>query len=798
MKKAFTRQFGGQIFLILQKTCRISVCFIFLCLLFISTEAWASSNYKHKNNFSKLKSFEKYQNHLLKTYKKHDYKKYCKTDLHKKSYDRKKTAKHIKKKYLKRKKDIRKLIKKWKKKRRHHYQKRIKICHHSSKSDKKHTIKVSKRALKHHLRHGDTLGECTSCGDGVVNDNEQCDGTAGVGEHQECSEECTLVDLPFCGDGIVNNDEQCDGINIISCQAGGYAGVQDCLSSCVFSNCQQIEFCGDGTVQGFAGEQCDDANVLSGDGCSDTCITEFCGDNIVNNGEECDDGNIVSGDTCNGNCLSEFCGDSIITPDLNEICDSDIQSCFTVEGYQGSSTCSVDCSDFEICITPFFCGDGVCQTTAENTFTCTSDCPNVCGDGLLEPGESCDDGNTIPNDGCNDVCEIEFCGDSVVQSAAGEECDDGNTEDNDGCTNNCTFGSCVGNYTWNIVEISDQPSNLDLSVSPDGQYVAWSEFSGILNEDRKIVVHDGTTKTQINAPTNAINPVVNNNGQVIWSGIEVFSSLNSQYQLYFHDGTTTTKLTANPSMDVLDIDLNNNGYVTWAEPFGGNGEIYFFDGTSTTRVTDNSLEETLPKINDNNHIVFKRRNDTITLYDGSSQMDIFRFHGAGEPNINNQDEVAFLGNDSLSDLDPFFYDGTSSVKLSDNTSEEVDPTFINENGHMVWVGGDNVEPNGNAFNNPLSEVMLFDGTNVNQVTNNSTQELRVDISDDNYVAWSGFDGNDFEIFFSDGVTQYQVTDNNFDDAGLTNGDRIFFKGQSIFWQADNKIFKAELTCPSTP
>ena len=68
---------------------------------------------------------------------------------------------------------------------------------------------------------------------------------------------------------------------------------------------------------------------------------------------------------------------------------------------------------------------------------------NACGDGTLVSGaESCDDGNLINEDGCNDVCENEICGDSVTQSGLGEECDDGNSTNDDGCDNNCTNTAC--------------------------------------------------------------------------------------------------------------------------------------------------------------------------------------------------------------------------------------------------------------------------------------------------------------------------------------------------------------------
>jgi cysteine-rich repeat protein len=82
-----------------------------------------------------------------------------------------------------------------------------------------------------------------------------------------------------------------------------------------------------------------------------------------------------------------------------------------------------------------------------------------CGNGVLDregcsagpggtPCESCDDGNTVGDDGCNSLCQIEGrqrplgCGDGIVQPGLGESCDDGNTIDGDGCDSNCTPTGC--------------------------------------------------------------------------------------------------------------------------------------------------------------------------------------------------------------------------------------------------------------------------------------------------------------------------------------------------------------------
>lgn len=72
----------------------------------------------------------------------------------------------------------------------------------------------------------------------------------------------------------------------------------------------------------------------------------------------------------------------------------------------------------------------------------------ICGDGVLEVAETCDDGNLLPGDGCSLDCTAEagwncegvicvpVCGDSLRVGA--ETCDDGNNIAGDGCSAACT------------------------------------------------------------------------------------------------------------------------------------------------------------------------------------------------------------------------------------------------------------------------------------------------------------------------------------------------------------------------
>ena len=66
---------------------------------------------------------------------------------------------------------------------------------------------------------------------------------------------------------------------------------------------------------------------------------------------------------------------------------------------------------------------------------------SLCGNGVVEPGEECDDGNRLRRDGCSPSCQIEIlCGDGVLDF--GETCDDHNLTDGDGCDDQCQLEPC--------------------------------------------------------------------------------------------------------------------------------------------------------------------------------------------------------------------------------------------------------------------------------------------------------------------------------------------------------------------
>ena len=126
--------------------------------------------------------------------------------------------------------------------------------------------------------------------------------------------------------------------------------------------------CGNGALE--IGEECDDNNVVDGDGCAADCTIEpFCGDGTVDAGEQCDDRNNVAGDGCDPNCqFEQTCGNGDV--EGLEACDD------------GNLVNGDGCSD-------------VCEIEPG------------CGNGRLDMGETCDDGNLIDGDACDADCAVE-------------------------------------------------------------------------------------------------------------------------------------------------------------------------------------------------------------------------------------------------------------------------------------------------------------------------------------------------------------------------------------------------------
>ncbi|MEM9457543.1 MAG: DUF4215 domain-containing protein [Myxococcota bacterium] len=140
-----------------------------------------------------------------------------------------------------------------------------------------------------------------SCGNGVIEDPEECDLGVGNTDNGACTSQCRLA---TCGDGLVHLDrEECDSMGESA----------DCDADCTLATC------GDGVVNATANEACDDTNTADADGCSSRCALEsgfdcrgepsvcmpVCGDGLIVSTEACDDMNLIAGDGCSDVCEVE-------------------------------------------------------------------------------------------------------------------------------------------------------------------------------------------------------------------------------------------------------------------------------------------------------------------------------------------------------------------------------------------------------------------------------------------------------------------------------------------------------------
>lgn len=248
-----------------------------------------------------------------------------------------------------------------------------------------------------------------------------------------------------CGNGFRGAGEECDD--------GGTAKGDGCDDVCAL---ETTPTCGDGLV--WLGEECDDGDTDSGDGCSSGCSIEA---NYICSGEPSS-----CSEVCTSYQTSEYSGQSYLictdtlsrtnaetlcesfSMSLVEIDDANENAHIVSEGggaelwigandrnqegvwvwasgtqfWSGDSTGSavggayenwasgqpddaVDGQDCGRMLSGGTWGDVSCVTTSSYAVACEG--PIACGDGVVNTGEECDDGDPDDGDGCSSSCVIE-------------------------------------------------------------------------------------------------------------------------------------------------------------------------------------------------------------------------------------------------------------------------------------------------------------------------------------------------------------------------------------------------------
>ncbi len=292
-----------------------------------------------------------------------------------------------------------------------------------------------------------------SATEGPCSDNNECT----VGDH--CSNgSCITAGLASCDDGNVCTTDSCNPasgclhlLNNAPCDDGNLCTTKDA--------CSLGECAGSGELN------CSDGNTCTSDSCEPLTGCQFtpnddpCNDNIACTiNDHCDGGSCVAGGLldCNDNnlCTDDVCdfATGCVHLDNQALCD-DGNACTTVDQCQQGScvgsappdcddnnictddSCSEDtgcvnannsapCDDNDLCTTDDICNGGTCAgpnpLDCDDQDECTTDscapdtgCLNVdvgacCGNGQIDPGEQCDDGNEVDGDACGNDCLLNF------------------------------------------------------------------------------------------------------------------------------------------------------------------------------------------------------------------------------------------------------------------------------------------------------------------------------------------------------------------------------------------------------
>lgn len=201
-------------------------------------------------------------------------------------------------------------------------------------------------------------GNCipSACGDGITmeDDGEVCD-DGNLDDGDGCDSDCTYscTEDADCDDSnVCNGDERCDTATHVCAPGEPADDGTSCGSNreCTSGRCIAVG-CGNGDLEEDLGEECDDGNLVDGDGCDSDCTFTCQTD------EDCNDGNVCNGeetcDTDNNTCVA---GEALTCSDGNDCtedsCDPIVGCVFPLidadgDGHadQALGACGDDCND---------------------------------------------------------------------------------------------------------------------------------------------------------------------------------------------------------------------------------------------------------------------------------------------------------------------------------------------------------------------------------------------------------------------------------------------------------------------
>jgi cysteine-rich repeat protein len=233
--------------------------------------------------------------------------------------------------------------------------------------------------------------------DGACDDRLFCNGV----ETCDAVLGCQPGTAPDCDDGVACTDDICDEVNDWCANMANYGACDDGLFCNGAETCDAVLGCQAGTAPCDDGVACtDDSCDEVNDQCSSTADDGACDDGLFCNGvETCD---AVLG--CQAGTAP--CDDGVACTD--DSCDEDSDRCAST-AYDGACDDGLFCNGVETCDADLGCvaGEDACEAGEcdEAADVCLE--AETCGDGSVQAGEACDDGNRLPGDGCSAECAVE-------------------------------------------------------------------------------------------------------------------------------------------------------------------------------------------------------------------------------------------------------------------------------------------------------------------------------------------------------------------------------------------------------
>ncbi|HVV86554.1 MAG TPA: DUF4215 domain-containing protein [Kofleriaceae bacterium] len=470
---------------------------------------------------------------------------------------------------------------------------------------------------------------------------------------------CTTLAIPRCGNGNIDPGEECDDGNDVDNDA--------CTNTC-----QVTDGCGDGNLD--PGEQCDDDNIVSGDGCSANCQVDIgcpVGQVAVtvsnNNATPIPDNDQVTGisSTVAVAQAGGVASARVFIKSLTHTSDADLDMYLvspngtqrelstdnggTGDNYTNTVFDDAAATSITAGTAPFggvfrpettlaanqgvdfkrlgaagnwtlkVFDDNPAETGTLNGWTLLMcvDPTAYCGDGMVNGGDECDDGNTVNNDACSNTCQVvDGCGDGNIDM--GEACDDNNVVSGDGCSSTCqpdiscpigqvsfiatnsTGGAIPDNnngllstinvptagqvkkaiVTLNVTDAADGDLDIYMMSPTGGERILSDDQSGV-NYVSTIFSDDATTSITAGAApyTGEFKP------EAPMSGVTNQAS-KGDWLLRIGDDTTGTTGTLNSwslalCIDPLAASVCGNGFVEAGEQCD-DGNILPLDGCSAT------------------------------------------------------------------------------------------------------------------------------------------------------------------------------------------------------------------------